>query len=283
MTQSSGKIIIIMMAILLILNGYILLNFFSSDTIQDISRLKEQIYFLEDEIYNLKQDLKTEEEKSSLISSHNYDIENIGNEYKNANVAVQVEFKKLKNKSTPYIIYSIAEKEGTAKVKLDKVSELKYTTELNLSYNDNYNVKLFMENDEVMIGEELSPIKLAEELARRFTIHMYPTEFEKGKELKYEIQIFNSPIEDKKDLEINSIKADIYYMDEKLDTIDITKNAEKKKLKDITKEYFYEGNLGIEGIDDEIIQEKLLFKFIIKDKYGKVYNLDKKFKEFISN
>lgn len=283
MTQSAGKIIIIMMAILLILNGYILLNFFSSDTIQDISRLKEQIYFLEDEIYNLKQDLKTEEEKSSLISSHNYDIENIGNEYKNANVAVQVEFKKLKNKSTPYIIYSTAEKEGTAKVKLDKVSELKYTTELNLSYNDNYNVKLFMENDEVMIGEELSPIKLAEELARRFTIHMYPTEFEKGKELKYEIQIFNSPIEDKKDLEINSIKADIYYMDEKLDTIDITKNAEKKKLKDITKEYFYKGNLGIEGIDDEIIQEKLLFKFIIKDKYGKVYNLDKKFKEFISN
>lgn len=112
---------------------------------------------------------------------------------------------------------------------------------------------------------------------------MYPTKFKKNKKLDYEIQIFNNPIKSSEDLEIKNIEADIYYIDRKLDTINITKNTEKKDIKDITQEWLFKGTLNIEDINDENIQEKLLFKFTIKDKLGKTYNLDRKFREFISN
>lgn len=132
MTQNTGKILIIIMTILLLVNGYILMGDISRDKQDYLSRIENKVYNQNQTLQNLKQDIDKLNEKSGLISTYNYDIKNIENDYKNANVGVEIEFNKLKKDSVPYLIYSIEGKDNEEKIKLDKELGLRYTTDLNL-------------------------------------------------------------------------------------------------------------------------------------------------------
>ncbi|WP_130805587.1 hypothetical protein [Senegalia massiliensis] len=276
MTQKTGKIFIIIIVILLFINLYFLIMTNKANDQNHLSHIENEISNQRQEIDNLRQHIDDLNKKSNFISSYDYDIKNIGNNYEEANVAVEVKFNKLKKDSIPYLIYSIEGKDEGEKIKLNKGLGLKYSTNLNLSYSNNYNIQIIMENEEEIIAEELDPINLAENLKQRFSINIYPISFDSNKGFTYEIEILNPISENEKKLKLESINADIYYRDKKVDTINIIKKAEEIINDPMNQEFLFNDTINIEGLNDQDIEQGLSFKFTMRDKLGKIYHLDRK-------
>ncbi|NBI06215.1 hypothetical protein [Senegalia massiliensis] len=276
MTQKTGKIFIVITVILLFINLYFLIMNNKEIDQSYLRHIENETSNQRQEIDSLRQYIDELNKKSNLISSYNYYIENIGNNYEEANVAVEVKLNKLKKDSIPYLVYSIEGKDEGEKIKLNKGLGLKYSTNLNLSYSNNYNIQIIMENEEEIIAEELDPINLAENLKQRFSINIYLISFDSNKGFTYEIEILNPISENEKKLELESINADIYYRDKKVDTINIMKKAEEIRNDHMNQEFLFNDTINIEGLNDEDIEQGLSFKFTIIDKSGRIYKLDRK-------
>ncbi|MBS4537698.1 hypothetical protein GOQ27_04445, partial [Clostridium sp. D2Q-11] len=213
----SQKIIRVLIGILIVL---LFTNFYTITKLSSFRDIESELYYmgqrLDDqaqELNYIREELHKINEKEKLIGSHDYFIENINNNYEKANVEIEIEFNKLKNNSTPYLIYSIQGNENSSeKVELTNDTGLKYKDELVLSYSYNYDVQIIIENDEEMIIEELASIELLGNFNKRLSLMVWPKEYKENKKIEYEIQIFNSSVEDPR-LALKEIKADVYYND----------------------------------------------------------------------
>ncbi|MBS4538466.1 hypothetical protein GOQ27_08315, partial [Clostridium sp. D2Q-11] len=213
----SQKIIRVLIGVLIVL---LLINFYTLTKLSSLSDIEVELYYMGQRfdhqsqlLDDFREELHKINEKEKLIGFHDYFIENINNNYEKANLEIEIEFNKLKNNSTLYLIYSIQGKENSSeKVELTNESGLKYKAELVLSYLHNYDLQLVVENDEEMIREELPSIDLLGNFNERLSLMVWPKEYKENKKMEYEIQIFNSLAEDPR-LALKEIKADVYYND----------------------------------------------------------------------
>lgn len=284
MTQRTTRIFIGVLIALLFINFYALTKLSSFRHIEsELYYMGERLDDQAQELNYIREELHKINEKEKLISSHDYFIENINNNYEKANVEVEVEFSRLKNNSTPYLIYSIQGNENSSeKVELTNDTGLKYKAELVLSYSHNYDVQMIIENDEEIISEELSSIELLGDFNNRLSLVVWPKEYKENKKIEYEIQIFND-LGDDSQLGLEEVKADVYYIDKKIDSIDIIENGKEIKNDSTYQEWTFKDTFNIEDIKDENVQEKILFKFRVVTGIGKEYKLERKFTEFIAD
>ncbi|MBS4538493.1 hypothetical protein GOQ27_08455, partial [Clostridium sp. D2Q-11] len=84
-------------------------------------------------------------------------------------------------------------------------------------------------------------------------------------------------------LALKEIKADVYYNDKVIDSIDVIKNGKKNENEPLLQEWIFKDTLNIEDIKDKNVQENILFKFKLVDNLGREYELERNFIEFIAH
>lgn len=284
MSQKMIKVFTGLLVVLLFTNIYTLTKLSLLRNMEGyLFNMDQRLYNQSQELNDLRNEIHKLNEKEKLIGSYDYFIENINNDYEKANVEIEIEFNKLKNNATPYLIYSIqGDEKSSEKIELTNETDLKYKSELLLSYSYNYDMQIIVESDEEQIREELPSVDLLGNFNKRLSLRVWPKEYKENKKIEYEIQVFNE-LEDDPRLAIEEIKADVYYMDEKIDSIDVVKDGNKIDNDSMYQEWIFEDTINIEDIKDKNVQEKILFKFKVVTSIGKEYNLERRFIEFISN
>ncbi|MFC4560156.1 hypothetical protein ACFO3D_18520 [Virgibacillus kekensis] len=107
---------------------------FTYATQQQVNEARDEIYFLHDQINQIKQE-------RAWIQDSSFEFNRESSDFYNANLEGQWTFKQLKQDQTPYLLLKKEDAEWK-EIKLDKLSGLTYGTVMKLSTESNYQYKL---------------------------------------------------------------------------------------------------------------------------------------------
>lgn len=281
--DKTKKILIVFLIIILISN-FIMFNEIKKLS-NIIASMNNYIYSLDSQINNISSSVNSIRNKDKIIQSQSYDIKNIDDAYKNADVDIKISFNKLSEDAFAYILYrkykslhnnfvqesNITDDVEWKKVKLEKIKALNYKANIQLSYDYNYELQLYVEGNEISETERLSSIDLLDKLNLRLDIDSHFNSIYSNGKMNYTVEVENNYREDER-LKLKSIVNRVYYKDKLIDEIDIMKVGEKKDFNHIPLERWnYNGNTSFEPEEDSDLSENIHFETIVIDKMGKKY------------
>lgn len=278
------KKILIALLIILLLSNVIMYNEIKKIN-NIIVNMNNYIYSLDSQLNNISSNVNSLRNKEKLIQSQSYDINNIDEAYEKADVNFKITFNKLSEDAIAYVLYrkyksynyefiqdsNITDDEKWNKVKLEKIEALDYKTQIQLSYDYNYEMQVYVEGDKISETERLSSIDLLNKLNLRLDINSHFNTISSNGTMSYIVEVENNYRDDDK-LKLKSIVSRVYYKDKLIDEIDILEDGESKDFEHMPLErWSYNGNTSFEPEDNSDPSEYIHFETVVIDKMGKKY------------
>lgn len=254
--------------------NYILINRINSIQ-NNVNIISNQVHSLSSQLSNVRSDLNTLNEGEKLIIKYNYDIEE-NSDFKKARVKINVALNRLENNSKVFFMYRNYESESKDwKIKeVQNQAGLNFTTEVDLSYDGNYEAQLMMDTGSHQVSEAMGQINLKNELNNRLHMKISPRSADTRGNFTFETNIRNNYYNGEA-LKLKSINAYIYFDNKLVHKVDIMDKGKKRELEyEPIEEWNYNESIVIEELKRSVEKDFMkLFalKLVVVDQLGKKY------------
>ena len=260
-----------------------------------ILHMNNQLSSLNNEIYKMTFKMDKELEKDKLIQNIEFDIENTDSLYKEALIDIDVTFNKIAEDADVKFYYRNEKPENENRIipmesslyenhkfrlvneiiygdwqelQMTKTDAMNYIAHVQLSYEYNYQTKIVVNDNNVLVTEETDRINLYYDTLLECWVDAWTMEISSDGDLTYHAEIaFNNYI---KDIDIESVHIEAYNGDELIDEFELL--DEKYVIDDHTDSYYRaERETTVEDIDMDKIFENINYKAIVKDSLGRTF------------
>ncbi|MBF8983909.1 hypothetical protein IZY60_10195 [Lutibacter sp. B2] len=267
----------IAIAVLLILN--IITGYKLREIQNSISKVSSSVNNIDGKIngiYGTVSNTISEVRKEQMwIVDKDYDIINVEDQFKEAKITFNWTFRELGKNEKVYVLYgeeNNGEIEKWNKIESTHIAGLNYKTEIDLSYDKNYEFQVVAENANSKKTEKLEKIDLYDQLMNRM---YFEEDFQSMNNSEVEVYArIENFYRDLKALKIKSAKVNIYYEEKLLKSIDITEMAEKESPQGDIDKWEYRNTFKFEELFKNINFEesdKVKIQIIAKDYTGREY------------
>ncbi len=287
MTNKNVKIIIMLLAILIVMNSLILSSV--GNLRNDIANLKNDTRSVSSRINSMEITIDNLYAEKKMIQNVNVEIENIEDEYKDANISINVVFNEIGTGSKAYLMYREKaiyekdyfiedyndkpniEKNEWNRVEMVSQNDLEFIGTFRGTYESDYELQIIVEDNSVKKIEKMSDVDLYSKLRGRFNIDIDVNEMSSDGKIDYDVRIgeFNSNDKTK----LISAESTLYYKDKIIETVDIMKESTNDgiRMEQAINEWHYV-NVQFDVQDNsETIFEDIRIKVVVKDALGNTY------------
>ncbi|QXM06911.1 hypothetical protein [Crassaminicella indica] len=268
----------IVIAILLALN--IRMGYKLQEMQNSIEKVKSSVNHLDGRFSSIDRDIKMTlydiRREHVWIIDKDYDIVNIDDKFDQAKVTFNWTFRDLGKNEKVYVLYgeeNNGEIEKWSKIEAIHIGGLNYKAKAKLSYDKNYEFQVVAENKNSKKTGKLEDIDLYNKLMNRIDFEVYfPTMSNSQVEVFARIQNFYRGLEK---LKIKSAKANIYYKEKLIKSVDITDVAEKECLHGEIDKWEYSNIFELDELFKDVGFEEMVdnvkIQIVVKDYLGREY------------
>lgn len=260
-----------------------------------ILHMNNQLSSLNSEIYKLTFKMDKEIEKDKLIQNIEFDIKNVDLLYKDAIIDIDMTFNKIGEDADVKFYYRNGKPENENKIipmnnnvyenhkfrleneiiygdwqeiQMTKTDAMNYIAEIQLSYEYNYQTKIVINDNNVLITEETDRINLYYDTLLECWVDARSMKISSNGDFIYYAEItFNNYI---KDIDIESVHIEAYNGDELIDEFELL--TEEYEVADHMDSYYRaEREVTFEVFDMDKIFENMNYKAIVKDSLGRIF------------
>lgn len=258
-----------------------------------ILHMNNQLSSLNSEINQMIFKMDKELEKNKLIQNIEFDIKNVDSLYKDAIIDIDVTFNKIGEDADVKFYYRNEKPENKYKIipmnnnvyenhkfrleneiiygdwqeiQMTKTDAMNYIAEIQLSYEYNYQTKMVINDNNVLITEETDRINLYYDTLLECWVDARSMGISSNGDFTYYAEIaFNNYI---KDIDIESVHIEAYNGDELIDEFELL--TEEYEVADHTDSYYRaERKVTFEVFDMDKNFENMNYKAIVKDSLGR--------------
>lgn len=265
-----SSLLVIFLGISIMLNVIILLRF--NNITEDVNRNFSKLNYLERNIGELSSDLEEIRAKQDWVSSKDYSILKVDEDYKNATILLHGSLKELDNDSNVYLLYGKINEKSPEDIEWNKVPlqisyGLKFAKKIKLPYKENYKFKILAQGSTRTISEDLFYIYFKDEMKNRISTLIFESGSSKDKHNTIlDINIDNNYKGNEK-FKVKSIKLNVYTDNKIVKTVSIYENGKVIEDDNIS-EIPTSDNNGLMSKDDGN-NERLYYNVVIKNDFNK--------------
>lgn len=263
-------LLVILLGISIMLNVIILLRF--NNITEDVNRNFSKLNYLERNIEDLSSDLGEIRAKQDWVSSKDYSILKVDEDYKNVTILIQGTLKELDNDSSVYLLYGKVNETSKEDIEWNKVPlqisyGLKFAKKIKLPYKENYKFKILAQGSARTISEDLLNIYFKDEMKNRISTHIFESGSSRDKHnTNLHINIDNDYRGHEK-FKVKSIKVNVYNDNKIVKTVSIYENGKVIEDDNISQIYPSDNENLISKDDGN--NEGLYYNVVIKNDFNK--------------
>ena len=260
----------------LLVTNIILIDKFNSLQM-NLNAYYNQAHTLGAQVSGLQAEFSSWNQSEKLINMHYYDIKS-SKDFENAKITAQITLNKLATNSKVFLMYRDFQVPNQVwqSIQLENQGGLNFTTELELSYEANYETQLFVEGDKEQYSERMDSIHLKDELHQRLDMQVIPMSFDSNGNLTFEVTVLNNYYRGE-GLKLKSLDCYIYYEDKLIHQVDVMSKAKRTDWgQEPIENWQYSEKIKVENMNtsNNDYMNYLNMKLIAVDRLGKEYTFD---------
>lgn len=255
-----------------------------------ISNIVNEVRSVSYRINDLNNSINQVVQKNKLIHNYKIDIEKLDEEYKDANVSINVVFNELSIDSKVYFVFreraiynedyyneiekpKLIHEEGKwQKVEMYSIDNIEYNGVFRGSYEHDYDIHVLVEDNGVNKIELIPKVDLYNKLRSRLNIIVRPKSWDSNGKIEYHVNLIENVLDEK--IKLISAESTLFYNEKVIEKVDILKEDNNNMIEEPKINIWdFTRLVNVEVTDNEESKnDSFRIEVIVEDSLGNIYS-----------